>query len=68
MCDSRASDPQGNPKKVDEHVADQFSEALAMPAPVFKKYWKKHQDVGLMAILFEVSEDAVERRLHTLGL
>ena len=68
MCDSRAVHPLGEPRPLEEHAADQFSEALAMPAPLFKKYWKKHQDTGLMAILFEVTEGAVRRRLNTLEL
>lgn len=66
MCDSRLTDPTGLPKRVEEHVADQFAEALAMPATLFKKYWKKHRDMTLLAVLFETTEEAVRRRLNTL--
>ncbi len=52
-----------------ERVADHFAASLLMPRIWVKQLWRSpHQDPRAMAAILEVSEIAMYRRLHALGL
>jgi Zn-dependent peptidase ImmA (M78 family) len=51
-----------------EVEANQFAAALLMPAPSVMREWETLRSLELMAIRFNVSEEAMGYRLATLGL
>lgn len=62
----RAQSPVGT--DVEKVYANRFATALLMPAEAVKSKFEQLPDVGVMARLFNVSEDAMEVRLKGLGL
>lgn len=56
-------------KKMREVQANQFAAALLMPAALVRKYfYEKTSDLGALAEIFKVSEEAMGYRLNQLGL
>lgn len=61
----------GNPARQEsqiESVCNHFAACLLMPRTWLKRVWSRGvQDIGTLALLFNVSEEAMERRLKFLG-
>jgi uncharacterized protein DUF955 len=51
-----------------EAIANDFAAHVLMPTALIKSYWFKTQNVSLCAGLFNVSTEAMNRRLTKLGL
>lgn len=51
-----------------ELIANEFAGNLLMPTALVKRAWFKTQDISLCAALFDVSGDAMRKRLLKLGL
>lgn len=51
-----------------EAIANEFAAQVLMPTPLVKRVWFKTQDLMLAANLFNVSQEAMNRRLEKLGL
>ncbi|OFN35776.1 hypothetical protein HMPREF2562_07095 [Corynebacterium sp. HMSC077G07] len=58
----------GEGTDIEEIYANRFAAALLMPAEAVKEKYQLTQDVGVLARLFRVSEQAMSIRLRNLGL
>ena len=70
----RDLDELGSPRPLVEQEANAFASSLLMPATLIRRYYEKNKDnrsqsiVSKLAQIFEVSDSAMEWRLHNLKL
>jgi len=51
-----------------EAIANEFAGHVLMPSPLVKREWVRWQDLATVATIFNVSAEAMNRRLEKLGL